>query len=70
MYTCMCNCVTTLYSRKKNCIGEIPIKRKKEREEQRMRKRKYGHLCISGRKASGWKEREGGREGERGRENI
>ena len=26
MCTCMCNWVTTLYSRKKNCIGEITIK--------------------------------------------
>ena len=25
MYTCMCNWVTMLYSRKKNCIGEITI---------------------------------------------
>ena len=27
MYICMCNWVTTLYSRKKNCIGEIAIKK-------------------------------------------
>ena len=26
MCTCMCNWVTVLYSRKKNCIGEITIK--------------------------------------------
>ena len=29
MYTCMCNWVTMLYSRKKNCIGEITIKKNK-----------------------------------------
>ena len=27
MYTYMCNWVTMLYSRKKNCIGEIMIKK-------------------------------------------
>ena len=27
MYTCMCNWVTTLYRRGKNCIGEITIKK-------------------------------------------
>ena len=27
MYTCMCNWVTMLYSRKKNCMGEITIKK-------------------------------------------
>ena len=27
MCTCMCNWVTMLYSRKKNCIGEIAIKK-------------------------------------------
>ena len=29
MCACMCNWVTMLYSRKKNCIGEITIKKKK-----------------------------------------
>ena len=30
MNTCMCNWVTMLYSRKKNCVGEITIKKEKE----------------------------------------
>ena len=34
MYTCMCKWVTMLYSRKKNCIGEITIKKKKERKTE------------------------------------
>ena len=34
MYTCMCNWVTMLYSRKKNCIGEITIKKFKKKESK------------------------------------
>ena len=30
MYTCICNWVAMLYSRKKNCIGEIRIKKLKK----------------------------------------
>ena len=36
MHPCMCNWVTTLYSRKKKCIGEITIEynfKKKERKK-------------------------------------
>ena len=35
MYTCMCNWVTMLYSRKKNCIGEIKIKEIKNNNFQK-----------------------------------
>ena len=27
MYTCICNCITMLHSREKNCIGEITMKK-------------------------------------------
>ena len=33
-YTCMCNWVPMLYSRKKNCAGEITIKKKEKEKEQ------------------------------------
>ena len=36
MYTCMCNWVTTLYSRKTNCTGEIIKKIKKRKNELKM----------------------------------
>ena len=39
MYTCMCNWVTMLYSRKKICIGEI--KNKKEEDEGQKYKIKF-----------------------------
>ena len=31
MHTCKCNWVTMLYTRKKNCVGEITIKKKKKK---------------------------------------
>ena len=34
MYTCMCNWVTMLYSRKKKFIGEITILKKKEKKDK------------------------------------
>ena len=32
-YTCMCNWVTMLYNRKKNCIGEVTIKKDTEKNK-------------------------------------
>ena len=32
MYTCMCNSVSMLYSRKKNCIWEVTIKKIKKKK--------------------------------------
>ena len=34
MYTCICNWVNMLYSRKKNCIGEITIKKRRRRTKK------------------------------------
>ena len=31
MYTCICNWVTMLYNRKKTCIGELTIKKMKNK---------------------------------------
>ena len=35
MYACMCNWVTTLYSRKKKCIGELTIEYNKKKTEKK-----------------------------------
>ena len=48
MHTCKCNWVTMLYTRKKNCVGEITIKKKKEgihktEKTQRFQNQTYGY---------------------------
>ena len=44
----MCNWVTMLYSRKKNCIGEITIKKRKKETKKKDRKREEFPSWFSG----------------------
>ena len=45
MYTCMCNWVTMVHSRKKKCIGEITIKKRGKKRKMWNHGKRWSEAC-------------------------
>ena len=46
----MCNWVPMLYSGKKNCVGEITIKKKNKQQQQQQQQKKNHFISLSKKK--------------------